>query len=40
MIKSTPDQIISKGTNWRFLNELKQELKVYTDGRRRIGRSM
>lgn len=28
MIKSTPDQIISKGTNWKFLNELKQELKV------------
>jgi NitT/TauT family transport system substrate-binding protein len=28
MIKSTPDKIISQGTNWRFLNELKQELKV------------
>ena len=27
MIKSTPDQIISQGTDWRFLNELKQELK-------------
>lgn len=27
MIKSNPDQIISKGTNWRFFNELKQELK-------------
>jgi NitT/TauT family transport system substrate-binding protein len=28
MIKSTPDQIISKGTDWKFLNELKQELKM------------
>jgi len=28
MIKSTPDQIISKGTDWRFFNDLKQELKV------------
>jgi NitT/TauT family transport system substrate-binding protein len=28
MIKSTPDRIISQGTNWRFFNELKQELKV------------
>jgi NitT/TauT family transport system substrate-binding protein len=28
MIKSTPDRIIAQGTNWRFLNELKQELKV------------
>jgi NitT/TauT family transport system substrate-binding protein len=28
MIKSTPDKIISRGTNWRFLNELKQELKA------------
>lgn len=27
MIKSTPDKIISRGTNWRFFNELKQELK-------------
>jgi NitT/TauT family transport system substrate-binding protein len=26
MIKSTPDQIIAQGTDWRFLNELKQEL--------------
>jgi NitT/TauT family transport system substrate-binding protein len=28
MIKSTPDQIIRNGTDWRFLNELKQELKA------------
>jgi NitT/TauT family transport system substrate-binding protein len=27
MIKSTPQQIIAQGTNWRFLNELKRELK-------------
>jgi len=28
MIKSDPDTIIKNGTNWRFLNELKQELKA------------
>jgi NitT/TauT family transport system substrate-binding protein len=27
MIKSNPDQIIAKGTDWSFLNELKVELK-------------
>jgi NitT/TauT family transport system substrate-binding protein len=27
MIKSTPQQIIAQGTDWRFLQELKQELK-------------
>ena len=27
MIRSSPEQIISKGTNWKFFNELKQELK-------------
>jgi NitT/TauT family transport system substrate-binding protein len=27
MIKSTPGKIIADGTNWRFLNELKRELK-------------
>jgi NitT/TauT family transport system substrate-binding protein len=27
MLKSTPQQIIAQGTDWRFLNELKQELK-------------
>jgi NitT/TauT family transport system substrate-binding protein len=27
MITSTPQQIIAQGTDWRFLNELKQELK-------------
>jgi NitT/TauT family transport system substrate-binding protein len=28
MIKSTPSQIIAEGTDWRFLNELKRELKT------------
>jgi len=28
MIRSTPAKIISKGTDWRFLNELKRELKA------------
>jgi len=28
MIKSTPQRIIAQGTNWRFLNEIKKELKV------------
>jgi NitT/TauT family transport system substrate-binding protein len=27
MIKSTPPKIIAQGTDWRFLNELKKELK-------------
>jgi NitT/TauT family transport system substrate-binding protein len=27
MIKSTPSKVIADGTNWRFLNELKRELK-------------
>jgi NitT/TauT family transport system substrate-binding protein len=27
MIQSTPQQIIAQGTDWRFLNELKRELK-------------
>ncbi|MGC1561954.1 MAG: ABC transporter substrate-binding protein [Bradyrhizobium sp.] len=27
MIKSTPDKIIAQGTDWRFFNELKRELK-------------
>ena len=27
MIKSTPSKIIADGTDWRFLNELKRELK-------------
>jgi NitT/TauT family transport system substrate-binding protein len=27
-IKSSPKQIIAKGTDWRFLNELKRELKT------------
>jgi NitT/TauT family transport system substrate-binding protein len=28
MIKSSPKQIITQGTDWRFFNELKRELKV------------
>jgi NitT/TauT family transport system substrate-binding protein len=28
MIRSTPDRIIKIGTDWRFLRELKQELKA------------
>jgi NitT/TauT family transport system substrate-binding protein len=27
MIKSNPNRIISQGTDWRFFNELKRELK-------------
>jgi NitT/TauT family transport system substrate-binding protein len=27
MVKSTPNKIIAQGTDWRFLNELKRELK-------------
>jgi putative tryptophan/tyrosine transport system substrate-binding protein len=28
MLKSTPNKIIAQGTDWRFLNELKKELKA------------
>jgi NitT/TauT family transport system substrate-binding protein len=28
MIKSTPQKIIKRGTDWRFLSELKKELKA------------
>jgi serine/threonine protein kinase len=27
-IDATPNQIIAEGTDWRFLNELKRELKA------------
>jgi len=27
MIRSTPNKIITQGTDWRFFNELKRELK-------------
>jgi NitT/TauT family transport system substrate-binding protein len=27
MIKSTPQKLIAQGTDWRFLNALKKELK-------------
>ena len=28
MIKSSPNALIAEGTDWRFLNELKRELKT------------
>jgi NitT/TauT family transport system substrate-binding protein len=28
MIKSTPQKIISQGTDWRFIRELKKEMKA------------
>jgi NitT/TauT family transport system substrate-binding protein len=28
MVKSTPKALIAQGTDWRFLNELKRELKA------------
>ena len=28
MIKSTPQKLIAQGADWRFLNQLKQELKA------------
>jgi NitT/TauT family transport system substrate-binding protein len=28
MIKSSPQKILAHGTDWRFLNELKRELKA------------
>lgn len=28
MIRSTPQQLIARGTDWRFLNELKRELRA------------
>jgi NitT/TauT family transport system substrate-binding protein len=28
IIKSTPSKIIAQGTDWRFFNELKRELKA------------
>jgi NitT/TauT family transport system substrate-binding protein len=27
IIKATPQKLIAQGTDWRFLNELKRELK-------------
>jgi len=27
MIKTSPQKMIAQGTDWRFLNELKKELK-------------
>ena len=27
MIKTTPQKLLAQGTDWRFLNELKKELK-------------
>jgi NitT/TauT family transport system substrate-binding protein len=28
MVTSTPSEILAEGTDWRFLNELKRELKA------------
>jgi len=28
MIKASPQKIIAQGTDWRFLRELKKELKT------------
>jgi len=28
MIKTSPQKLIAQGTDWRFLNELKKELKA------------
>jgi NitT/TauT family transport system substrate-binding protein len=28
MIRSSPNRIIAEGTDWRFLDELKRELKA------------
>jgi len=28
MLKSSPQKIIANGTDWRFLNEVKRELKA------------
>ena len=28
MLKSSPQELIAQGTDWRFLNELKRELKA------------
>ena len=27
MLKSSPQKLLAQGTDWRFLNELKKELK-------------
>jgi len=27
MIKASPQKLIAEGTDWRFINELKKELK-------------
>jgi NitT/TauT family transport system substrate-binding protein len=27
MLKSSPQKLIAQGTDWRFLNELKKEMK-------------
>jgi NitT/TauT family transport system substrate-binding protein len=28
MVKSSPQKLIAQGTDWRFLNELKREMKA------------
>ena len=39
MIKSSPNAILAGGTDWRFLNELKRELKALSTGRRPSGQN-
>ncbi len=34
MVKNSPQKIIAQGTDWRFLNELKRELKATDDDQR------
>ena len=28
MIKTTPEKLMARGTDWRFLNEMKKEMKT------------
>ncbi len=37
MIKSNPDELIAKGTDWRFLNELKREMPAPAASARNAG---
>jgi hypothetical protein len=40
MIKSSPQKILAQGTDWRFLNELKRELKAEGLRRDAVGREL
>jgi len=37
IVKSSPDEIIARGTDWRFLNELKKELPAAAPSARNSG---